>query len=117
VGQAFNLRDNLELSCRAQLGAMATQTALDLPAQAVWDKSAHLYQPGARRPDGVLAWPAMLHWLRAEWATAGVHLTTADLTPVKRAQRGLAIKASSKIATARVQPAEAPRILCGKQLM
>ena len=28
-----------------------------------------------------------------------------------------AINASSKIATARVQPAEAPRILCGKQLM
>ncbi|MDT4838898.1 hypothetical protein FQZ97_726710 [compost metagenome] len=28
-----------------------------------------------------------------------------------------AISASSKIATARVQPAEAPRILCGKQLM
>ena len=27
------------------------------------------------------------------------------------------ISASSKIATARVQPAEAPRILCGKQLM
>ena len=28
-----------------------------------------------------------------------------------------AVKASSKIATARVQPADAPRILCGKQLM
>ena len=28
-----------------------------------------------------------------------------------------AIRASSKIATARVQPAEAPRILWGKQLM
>ena len=32
-------------------------------------------------------------------------------------QAAVAISASSKIATARVQPAEAPRILCGKQLM
>ena len=29
----------------------------------------------------------------------------------------LACKAASKMATARVQPADAPRILCGKQLM
>ena len=41
--------------------------------------------------------------VRADTAAAGLH--------------ALARKASSKIATARVQPAEAPRILWGKQLM
>jgi len=71
VGEAFNLLYNLELACRAQVDAMAAQTALNLPAQAVLDKTAHLYQPGARRPYGVLEWPAMLRLLHAESAHSG----------------------------------------------
>ena len=35
------------------------------------NKTAHLYQPGARRPYGVLEWPAMLRLLRAESAHSG----------------------------------------------
>jgi len=71
VGEAFNLLYNLELACRAQVDAMAAQTALNLPAQAVLDNTAHLYQPGARRPYGVLEWPAMLRLLQAETAHSG----------------------------------------------
>ena len=71
VGEAFNLLYNLELACRAQVDAMAAQTALNLPAQEVLDKTAHLYQPGARRPYGVLEWPAMLRLLRAESGHTG----------------------------------------------
>jgi hypothetical protein len=32
----------------------------------VLEKTAHLYQPGTRRPYGVLEWPAMLRLLEAE---------------------------------------------------
>jgi ribulose-5-phosphate 4-epimerase/fuculose-1-phosphate aldolase len=71
VGEAFNLLYNLELACRAQVDAMAAQAALNLPAQAVLDNTAHLYQPGARRPYGVLEWPAMLRLLKAESAMGG----------------------------------------------
>jgi hypothetical protein len=38
-------------------------------------------------------------------------------TPAGHPDQAEAVSASSKIATARVQPAEALRILCGKQLM
>jgi ribulose-5-phosphate 4-epimerase/fuculose-1-phosphate aldolase len=71
VGEAFNLLYNLGLACRAQVDARAAQTALNLPAQAVLDNTAHLYQPGARRPYGVLEWPAMLRLLQAETAHSG----------------------------------------------
>src|SRR5688572_7568945 len=37
-----------------------------LPAQEILEKTAHLYQPGTRRPYGVLEWPAMLRLLAAE---------------------------------------------------
>ena len=75
MGKAFDRLNNVELSCRAQLGAMAAQTALDLPAQAVLDKTAHLYHTGARRPDGVLAWPEMLRLQRAELGHSALQLT------------------------------------------
>ena len=34
-------------------------------------ETAHLYQPGTRRPYGVLEWPAMLRLLEAEQKTSG----------------------------------------------
>jgi hypothetical protein len=51
---------------------MAARTELTLPSPEVLAHTAHLYQPGTRRPYGVLEWPAMLRLLQAEgkhWAT------------------------------------------------
>jgi hypothetical protein len=56
----------LELACRSQVDVMAARTELRLPPQQVLEHTAHLYQPGTRRPYGVLEWPAMLRLLAAE---------------------------------------------------
>ena len=54
IQQAFNTMYQLELSCRSQVDAMAAQTELTMPGENVLAHTAHLYQPGARRPYGVL---------------------------------------------------------------
>lgn len=69
--QAFNTLYQLEMSCRAQVDAMAARTELLLPAADILERTAHLYQPGARRPYGVLEWHAMLRRLEAEQAASG----------------------------------------------
>ena len=46
--------------------AMAARTDLAFPSEDVLQKTAHMYQPGTRRPYGVLEWPAMLRLLAAE---------------------------------------------------
>ena len=66
VPQAFNTMYQLEMSCRAQVDAMAARTELGVPGENVLRHTAHLYQPGTRRPYGVLEWPAMLRLLEAE---------------------------------------------------
>ena len=66
IQQAFNTMYQLELSCRSQVGAMAARTELIVPSDTVLAHTAQLYQPGARRPYGVLEWPAMLRLLAAE---------------------------------------------------
>jgi ribulose-5-phosphate 4-epimerase/fuculose-1-phosphate aldolase len=66
IQQAFNTMYQLELSCRSQVDVMAARTELCLPPQDVLEHTAHLYQPGTRRPYGVLEWPAMLRLLAAE---------------------------------------------------
>lgn len=66
IQQAFNTMYQLELTCRAQVDAMAARTELTIPSEAVLEKTAHLYQPGVRRPYGVLEWPAMLRLLEYE---------------------------------------------------
>ncbi len=71
AGEAFNLLYNLELACRTQVDAMAAGTDLTIPSDAVLAKTAHLYQPGARRPYGVLEWHAMLRLLEAEAGQSG----------------------------------------------
>lgn len=63
IAQAFNAMYWLEMACRAQVDAMACQTELNLPAPAIVEKTAHLYQPQTRRPFGVMEWPAMLRYL------------------------------------------------------
>lgn len=67
VPQAFNLMYQLELACRAQVDAMgAGGNDLSIPHEEVLQRSAHLYQPGTRRPYGELEWHALLRWLDAE---------------------------------------------------
>ncbi len=71
VQQAFNTMYQLEMSCRAQVDVMAARTELALPGENVLAHTAHLYQPGTRRPYGVLEWPAMLRLLEAEGKSSG----------------------------------------------
>ena len=71
VQQAFNTMYQLEWSCRAQVDAMACGKQPVLPSKEVLEKTAHLYQPGTRRPYGVLEWPAMLRLLAAEEKSSG----------------------------------------------
>lgn len=66
IAQAFNTMYQLERSCRAQVDAMAGGGELTLPSDPVLERTAHLYQPGTRRPYGVLEWAAMLRLLNAE---------------------------------------------------
>ena len=70
IQQAFNTMYQLELACRTQVDAMSARTELVLPDESVLKKTAHLYQPGTRRPYGVLEWPAMLRLLEVEQKAA-----------------------------------------------
>ena len=71
IQQAFNTMYQLELSCRSQVDAMAARTELTMPPQEVLEHTAHLYQPGTRRPYGVLEWHAMRRLLDAEERSTG----------------------------------------------
>ena len=71
IQQAFNTMYQLELSCRGQVDAMAAGAELTMPGENVLAHTAHLYQPGTRRPYGVLEWPAMLRLLEAEGRRSG----------------------------------------------
>jgi ribulose-5-phosphate 4-epimerase/fuculose-1-phosphate aldolase len=71
IQQAFNTMYQLELACRAQVDAMAARTELTMPSGEILEKTAHLYQPGTRRPYGVLEWHAMLRLLEAEQKNSG----------------------------------------------
>lgn len=71
VAQAFNTLYQLEMSCQAQVDAMAARTELTIPSPEVLAHTAHLYQPGTRRPYGVLEWPAMLRLLKAQSQNSG----------------------------------------------
>jgi ribulose-5-phosphate 4-epimerase/fuculose-1-phosphate aldolase len=66
IAEAFNTMYQLELSCRAQVDAMAGGSKLVIPDESVLAKTAHLYQPGTRRPYGVLEWHAMIRLLEAQ---------------------------------------------------
>jgi ribulose-5-phosphate 4-epimerase/fuculose-1-phosphate aldolase len=63
IGEAFNWMHRLELSCRAQLAAMACNTPLSKVGQDVLDETWNNYQPGTRRPYGLMEWPALLRKL------------------------------------------------------
>jgi ribulose-5-phosphate 4-epimerase/fuculose-1-phosphate aldolase len=63
VGEAFNWMHRLELACQTQLAAMACNTPLAKVPQAVLEETWNNYQPGTRRPYGVMEWPALLRKL------------------------------------------------------
>ncbi len=50
---------------------MAARTEVAMPGEYVLAHTAHLYQPGTRRPYGALEWPAMLRLLAAQEKTSG----------------------------------------------
>jgi ribulose-5-phosphate 4-epimerase/fuculose-1-phosphate aldolase len=66
IQQAFNTMYQLELSCRSQVDAMAARAELAMPGPNILAHTAHLYQPGTRRPYGVLEWPTLLRLLAAQ---------------------------------------------------
>ena len=63
AAEAFNGMYWLEMACRAQVDAMAARTELSVPDAPTVAHAVHQYQPGTRRPFGVLEWPAMLRLL------------------------------------------------------
>jgi ribulose-5-phosphate 4-epimerase/fuculose-1-phosphate aldolase len=63
VGEAFNWMHRMELSCRAQLAAMACNTPLQPVSQQVLHETFMNYQPQTRRPFGVMEWPGLLRML------------------------------------------------------
>ena len=71
VSQAFNTMYQLEMACRGQIDAMAGGGELNMPPPEVLERTAHLYQPGTRRPYGVLEWHAMLRLLKAQSGQTG----------------------------------------------
>ena len=54
-----------------ELSPSAGGSELTMPGENVLAHTAHLYQPGTRRPYGVLEWPAMLRLLAAEDKNSG----------------------------------------------
>ena len=63
AAEAFNAMYWLEMACRAQVDALGARTDLTMPPADVVERATHLYQPGVRRPFGILEWPAMLRLL------------------------------------------------------
>ena len=63
IGEAFNWMHRVELACHSQLAAMACNTPLVTPLQAVLEETWSNYQPSTRRPYGVMEWPALLRKL------------------------------------------------------
>ena len=63
IGEAFNWMHRLELACRSQLAAMACNTRFVSVAQPVLEETWSNYQPGTRRPYGLMEWPALLRKL------------------------------------------------------
>ncbi|RYY87324.1 MAG: class II aldolase/adducin family protein [Comamonadaceae bacterium] len=63
VGEAFNWMHRLELACRSQLAAMACNSPFRPVPPDVLEATWNNYQPGTRRPYGLMEWPALLRKL------------------------------------------------------
>ena len=62
-GEAFNWTHRLELSCRSQIAAMSCNSPFRPVPQQVLEETWNNYQPGTRRPYGLMEWPALLRKL------------------------------------------------------
>lgn len=62
IPQAFNLMYWLEMTCKVQVDVMAAEKHIELPSQAILEKTYGLYQPSVRL-FGEREWPAMLRLL------------------------------------------------------
>jgi len=60
IGEAFNWMHRLEVSSKSQLAAMACNTPLRAVSPAILEATYQQYQPGTRRPYGLMEWPALL---------------------------------------------------------
>ncbi len=63
IPEAFNAMHRLELSCKTQLAAMACNSKLIEVPEDVVAATYKMFQPGTRRPFGLLDWPALLRKL------------------------------------------------------
>jgi len=63
IGEAFNWMHRLELSCFSQLAAMGCNTPFAKVSNDVLEETWNNYQPGTRRPYGLMEWPALLRKL------------------------------------------------------
>ncbi|MFI4926919.1 MAG: class II aldolase/adducin family protein [Burkholderiales bacterium] len=63
VGECFNWTHRLELACRSQIAAMSCHAKLRAVPPAVLEETWSNYQPGTRRPYGLMEWPALLRKL------------------------------------------------------
>jgi ribulose-5-phosphate 4-epimerase/fuculose-1-phosphate aldolase len=63
VGEAFNWMHRLELACRSQIAALSCNRPLRPVPPQVLEETWNNYQPGTRRPYGVMEWPALLRKL------------------------------------------------------
>ena len=63
AAEAFNAMYWMEMACKAQVDSMAARAELTMPDAETVAHAVHLYQPGTRRPFGLLEWPAMLRLL------------------------------------------------------
>ena len=63
AGETFNWTHRLELACRSQIAAMSCNTKLRDVPRAVLEETWNNYQPGTRRPYGLMEWPALLRKL------------------------------------------------------
>jgi len=62
-GEAFNWTHRLELSCRSQIAAMSCNSKFRPVPASVVEETWNNYQPGTRRPYGLMEWPALLRKL------------------------------------------------------
>ena len=63
VAEAFIAMWGMERACQAQLAAMACNTELEMPSEAVVEKSCSMYAPGNSRTYGPLEWQGLLRML------------------------------------------------------
>ena len=63
IAEAFNWMHRIELACHSQLAAMACNTPFSKVPEDVLEATWDNYQPGTRRPFGVMEWPALLRKL------------------------------------------------------